>query len=54
MGQQLCNQALINPQTPHLPKAVVRKCCEKGIIENCAKFTGKHLYWNLFLNMVAG
>ena len=28
--------------------------CEKGVLRNFAKFTGKHLYQSLFFNKVAG
>ena len=28
--------------------------CKKGVLKNLAKFTGKHLYKNVFLNKVAG
>ena len=28
--------------------------CKKGVLENFAKFTGKHLCRSLFLNKVAG
>ena len=28
--------------------------CRKGILRNFAKFTGKHLYQNLFVNKVVG
>ena len=28
--------------------------CEKGVLRNFAKFTGKHLWQSLFLNKVAG
>ena len=28
--------------------------CKKGVLRNFAKFTGKHLCQNLFLNKVAG
>ena len=28
--------------------------CEKGVLENFTKFTGKHLYQGLFFNKVAG
>ena len=27
--------------------------CKRGVLENFAKFTEKHLYWSLFLNKVA-
>ena len=32
----------------------LRCSIEKGVLENFAKFTGKHLYQSLFLNEVAG
>ena len=28
--------------------------CEKGVLKNYAKFTGKHLWYNLYFNQVAG
>ena len=28
--------------------------CEKGVLRNFAKLTGKHLYLSLFFNKVAG
>ena len=28
--------------------------CEKFVLKNLAKFTGKHLCWSLFFNKVAG
>ena len=28
--------------------------CEKGVLKNSAKFTGKHLFQSLFFNKVAG
>ena len=28
--------------------------CEKGVLENFAKFTGKHFFHGLFFNKVAG
>ena len=28
--------------------------CEKGVLRNFSKFTGKHLYQSLFFNKVAG
>ena len=38
-----------------LREIVVRNCsCEKGVLNNFAKFTGKQLCQNLFFNKVAG
>ena len=28
--------------------------CKKGVLNNLAKFTGKHMCWSLVLNKVAG
>ena len=28
--------------------------CQKGVLKNLEKFTGKHLCWSLFFNKVAG
>ena len=43
----------INSKTPRKPRseAVVQRCSEKkvGVLENFAKFTGKHLCQSLFL-----
>ena len=36
-------------------EAVAHRCSvQKGVLENLAKFTVKHLCWSLFLNKIAG
>ena len=35
-------------------KQVPEVFCEKGVVENFAKFLGKHLCWSLFLNKFSG
>ena len=44
----------LNTVNPSTTDAVVQRCSVKNILKNVAKFTGKHLYQNLFLNKVAG
>ena len=39
---------------PHIKTPRTEVFCEKGVLGNFAKFTGKHLCQNLFINKVAG
>ena len=44
----------LNYRSPQLWSSLLGLFCKKGVLRNFAKFTGKHLYQNLFFNKVAG
>ena len=47
LPKQICSKKqkeIVIKDTPHISEAVVRRCSVKKV-----KFTGKHLYWSLFL-----
>ena len=46
-----CWNGLLRPLVQKQPPEVF---CEKGVLRNFAKFTGKHLCKRLFFNKVAG
>ena len=45
---------IISPQPPIFRSSPPEMFCKKGVLKNIAKFTGKHLCQNLFLNKIAG